>query len=154
MTRVLFVCLGNICRSPLAEAIFRRIATERGLDVEVDSAGTGDWHVGSLPDRRACQVGQASACRMDMRARQFHESDFERFDYIVPMDIANQRDLHRWTNAKPEKVRLMLTFDPQAVGEEVPDPYYGHLEDFREVAAMLETACRGLADEIEANARK
>ncbi|RYG31760.1 low molecular weight phosphotyrosine protein phosphatase, partial [bacterium] len=77
-TRVLFVCLGNICRSPLAEGIFRRIAAERGLDVEVDSAGTGDWHVGSLPDRRARQVGQASGCPMDMRGRQFVEGDFDR----------------------------------------------------------------------------
>jgi protein-tyrosine phosphatase len=148
MTRVLFVCLGNICRSPLAEGILRRQAEERGVEIEVDSAGTGDYHIGELADPRARSVGEGCGCRMTMRARQVAEADFERFDLIVAMDHANHRALLRWPGSRPEKVRLARAFDPDADGEVVPDPYYGTREDFESVAAMLERACASILDTL------
>lgn len=144
----MFVCLGNICRSPLAEGILRRQAREAGVDLEVDSAGTGDWHVGQLPDRRSIAVGRACGCDMTMRARQVRADDFEKFDLIVAMDQANLRELRRWPGSRPEKLRLARSFDPMADGLEVPDPYYGTPADFEEVAEMLEAACRGILAEF------
>lgn len=146
--RVLFVCLGNICRSPLAEGILLRMANERGVDVEVDSAGTGDYHLGELPDPRARQVGERRGCEMTMRARQLRASDFEAFDLIVVMDRANEQDARRWAGSRPEKIRLARSFDPEAAGEIVPDPYYGSIEDFEDVAEMLERACEGILNEL------
>lgn len=120
------------------------MADERGLEIDVDSAGTGDYHVGDLPDRRARQVGTDRGCQMTMRARQVRAQDFDDFDLIVAMDEMNLRDLRRWPNAKPEKIRLARSFDPAANGTVVPDPYYGDLSDFEEVADMLEAACEGI----------
>jgi protein-tyrosine phosphatase len=148
MQRILFVCLGNICRSPLAEGILRRQAQEAGIELEIDSAGTGDWHVGQLPDRRSIQVGQANGCDMTMRARQVRSQDFRDFDLIVAMDYANVSDLEGWRGSDPGKVRLARSFDAQAATAEVPDPYYGEYEDFIEVHAMLESACRGILNEL------
>lgn len=149
MTCVLFVCLGNICRSPLAEGILVRMAKERGVEVEVDSAGTGNYHIGELPDHRARSVGTKRGCDMDMRARQFRSSDFTQFDLIVVMDHDNLRAVNHWAGARPNKVRLARSFDPDAVDDIVPDPYYGNLRDFEDVADMLEAACSGILDEIE-----
>jgi len=149
VTRVLFVCLGNICRSPLGEGILRRLAEERSIPIEVDSAGTSDYHIGELPDHRAQRVGTQRGCEMTMRARQFNSSDFQAFDLIVVMDRANLRSVVRWPGAIPEKVRLARSFDANATSEEVPDPYYGDLSDFQEVADMLEAACNGILDEID-----
>ena len=153
MTRVLFVCLGNICRSPLAEGILRRMAAEQGVEIEVDSAGTGDYHIGELPDARACRVGTACGCAMTMRARQLRSSDFQDFDLIIAMDRMNLRDILRWPGAIPEKVRLARSFDPGATGEIVPDPYYGDISDFEDVAKMLEAVCEGILREVQAGAR-
>lgn len=147
---VLFVCLGNICRSPLGEAILRRQAAERGLDLVVDSAGTGDWHVGDPPDQRAVKVGRQRGCDMSLQARQVRSRDFEEFDLIVAMDRANVADLRRWPGSQPDKVRLARSFDADATGIEVPDPYYGDISNFEEVAEMLETACSNILDRIEA----
>lgn len=150
MKSALFVCLGNICRSPLAEGIVRREAQARGMDLEIDSAGTGDYHIGSLPDRRACAEGKARGCDMTMRARQVRREDFERFHLIVAMDAANRRDLLRLAGPYASKVRLMREFDPTAPADaEVPDPYYGGPEHFAEVADMLERAAAGLLDELQ-----
>jgi protein-tyrosine phosphatase len=146
--KVLFVCLGNICRSPLAEGILRRQAEEAGLDIEIDSAGTGDYHLGELPDHRAIRTGERRGCEMTMRARQVRSRDFKDFDLIVAMDESNLRTLRRWAGAAPEKIRLARSFDPTADALEVPDPYYGSSEDFEEVADMLEAACQGILSEL------
>ncbi len=150
MRSVLFVCLGNICRSPLAEGIFRRESLARGFELEIDSAGTGDYHIGSLPDHRAIREGRQRGCDMTMRARQVEPEDFERFDLIVAMDDANRRNLLRMTRDHRDKVRLMRDFDPSAArGAEVPDPYYGSSEDFTEVGEMLERAIDGLLNHVQ-----
>jgi protein-tyrosine phosphatase len=146
--RILFVCLGNICRSPLAEGIFVRDAARAGIEIEVDSAGTGDWHVGQLPDPRARRVGEALGCRMDMRARQVRSRDFREFDLIVGMDRTNVRDLCAWSGADPARVRLARSFEPGANDLDVPDPYYGGIEDFEEVAAMLEAVSPALLNHV------
>lgn len=148
---MLFVCLGNICRSPLGEGILRRMAQERGMDVQVDSAGTGNYHIGDLPDHRARGVGAKRGCDMSMKARQLQSSDFEEFDLIVVMDHDNLRNVRRWPGAIPGKVRLAKSFDPEAFDDTVPDPYYGNVRDFEDVADMLESACAGILDEIAAS---
>lgn len=147
---ILCVCLGNICRSPLAEGILRREAANRGLDLTIDSAGTGGWHVGELPDPRARTEGAARGCDMSMCARQVQPDDFERFDLILAMDQSNVRELLRVPGARPEKIRMMRSFDPTARwSDEVPDPYYGDESHFTEVAEMIERAVEGLLDSIE-----
>lgn len=149
--RVLFVCLGNICRSPLAEGILRRQAEEANVRVYVDSAGTGNWHVGLPADPRSIQVGTDRGCRMDMRARQVRSTDFIEYDLLLAMDESNLQDLQAWKGSQPHKVKLLRSFDPSAKSLEVPDPYYGQLDDFEEVADMLEKACQGLLDHIIKN---
>jgi protein-tyrosine phosphatase len=146
---VLFVCLGNICRSPLAEGILKREAVARGLSVTIDSAGTGDWHAGQLPDPRACSEGTARGCDMTMRARQVKRDDFERFDLIVAMDAANLRDLRRMAGKNAHKVRMLRSFDPLShEGAEVPDPYYGQASHFTEVGDMIDRAVDGILREL------
>ena len=152
MPRVLFVCLGNICRSPLAEGILRRQAAEARIELEIDSAGTGDWHVGQLPDPRSIRVGKANGCDMTMRARQVRSKDFAEFDLIVAMDHANVRELESWRGSDPSKIRLARSFDPLATTAEVPDPYYGDYAGFEKVHAMLETACAGILKHLDNNA--
>ena len=143
------VCLGNICRSPLAEGILRREAAARGLDLFVDSAGTGDYHIGSLPDERACAEGGRRGCDMTMRARQIRPEDFERFELVLAMDAQNRRSLLRLAGPHAAKVRLLREFDRTAPpGAEVPDPYYGGPAHFAEVADMIERAMEGLVEEL------
>ncbi len=148
--RVLFVCLGNICRSPTAEGVFRAVAEEAGLEVEIDSAGTSGWHIGDPPDPRA----QAAAARRgvdlsDLKGRTVSEADFEAFDLIVAMDRSN---LARLNAMAPEgsraEVRLMLDFAPGPAGREVPDPYDGGAQGFENVLDMIEAASRGLASDL------
>ena len=143
------VCLGNICRSPLAEGILRREAAARGLDLFVDSAGTGDYHIGSPPDERACAEGERRGCAMTMRARQVRREDFERFDLVIAMDAQNRRNLIRLAGSNAAKVRLLREFDPLAPKQaEVPDPYYGGPAEFEEVGEMIERAMEGLVLEL------
>jgi len=132
VTSILFVCLGNICRSPLAEGALRAAADRAGIEVELDSAGTGGWHAGEAPDRRA----QAAAIRhgtdiSDLRARQVRVDDFRRFDHVFALDRQNLRDLQaiRPADATAE-LRLLMDLVPGREGSSVADPYYGEDRDF------------------------
>jgi protein-tyrosine phosphatase len=131
-TSVLFVCLGNICRSPLAEAAFRREAERLGLDVEIDSAGTGDWHIGHPPDPRAAAVAARNGIDISRRrARQVTEDDFRRFDHIVALDAMNVRDLERLRPADSKaRISLLLDHVEGRRGQAVADPYYGDESHF------------------------
>lgn len=149
--RILFVCSGNICRSPLAEALFKRQAEEAGLGgrFEVDSAGTHDYHEGQPADPRACRVGRRHGLAVTSIARPVVDEDFERFDIIVAMDRGHRRELRaRAGRARHGKIRLMRDFDPDSVGHDVPDPYYDSEREFEKVLSILEPACRGLLDSL------
>lgn len=129
---VLFVCLGNICRSPLAEGAFRREAERLGLDAEVDSGGTGHWHIGAPPDTRAIEVAARNGVDIaSLRARQVYADDFDRFDHVVALDRANLDHLRRMKppGAKAE-LSLLLDHVPGREGEAVADPYHGDHSQF------------------------
>lgn len=141
---VLFVCLGNICRSPMAEGILRARVEEAGLAMHIDSAGTAGYHVGAAPDARAILVSRANGTPIDsQRARQFDRRDFDRFDLILAADASNLRDIRalqpRGANAR---LALLLEWSGLGDGEEVPDPYHGRIDAFEEVHALLDRACR------------
>ncbi len=143
MTRILFICAGNICRSPMAEGIFRKLLHERGLEhqITVDSAGTGGWHAGDGADRRTVRVLEHQGAGFDHVARQVQDSDAS-FDLILVADRANLRDLEPWPEVR-HKAKLLLG------DAEVPDPYYGDLSDFENVYEMLEPALKTLLDDLE-----
>lgn len=147
---ILFVCLGNICRSPLAEAAFRADAEKAGLEVEVDSAGTGDWHVGHPPDPRAQAVARGSGIDIsDLRARQVVSGDFHRFDHIVAMDGANLRAL-RSLQPEGSKAKLSLLFDhvEGRSGDAVADPYHGDESHFDRTWADVRDGARALVRKL------
>ncbi len=153
MIRVCFVCLGNICRSPTAEAVFRQIVDKAHLSdqIVVDSAGTGSYHIGEQADSRARAMGQRRGYRLVGRARQFGHRDFEGFDYVLAMDQDNLRALRKLAHdeSTQAKIRLLRSFDSTAEpGAEVPDPYYGGPGGFDEVIDICERACRGLLEHI------
>lgn len=144
MIRIVFVCLGNICRSPLAEGVFQKHVQQLGLTAhfQLDSAGTASYHIGSLADKRSIQVARNHGINLTHRARAFVADDFTRFDYIVAMDKQNKADILRLQPKEGgAKVVLMRDFDPEQPGAEVPDPYYGELKDFEEVYQLLERSC-------------
>ncbi|AEG33600.1 protein tyrosine phosphatase [Thermus thermophilus SG0.5JP17-16] len=143
--RVLFVCLGNICRSPMAEGIFRKLLKERGLEdrFEVDSAGTGAWHVGEPMDPRARRVLEEEGAYFPHVARRLSREDVLTYDHILVMDRENLEEVLRRFPEARGKVRLVLE---ELGGGEVQDPYYGDLEDFREVYWTLEAALRAFLD--------
>lgn len=149
---VLFVCMGNICRSPTAEGVFRRLVEARatGLDLEIDSAGTHDYHVGEPPDERA--VAAAARRGIDLgrlRARQVEDADFERFDLIVAMDRLNREVLlARSPESCRERIRLFMEFAGSSEIDEVPDPYYGGPVGFEQVLDLAEEAAAGLLEEV------
>ncbi len=150
--KVLFVCTGNICRSPTAEGIFRRMLEDAGLDhqVVVDSAGTGDWHVGEPPDTRAQKAAWARGVDLaDLRARQVADADFANFDLILAMDRGHFRELER---ARPgdalSEIALFLDYAPDLGLADLPDPYFGDDEGFETVLDQIETAGRGLLADI------
>jgi protein-tyrosine phosphatase len=142
--RILFVCMGNICRSPTAEGVMRRLIADEGLDIEVDSAGTGGWHAGEPPDERATIAAQRRGVTLEGAARQVKESDFRRFDVLVAMDRGNLRDL--LDLAPDEEARAKVR--PLVPDADVPDPYYGGDRGFETVLDMVESACRELLDEL------
>jgi protein-tyrosine phosphatase len=153
--RLLFVCLGNICRSPTAEAVMRALLDERGLAdrVHVESAGTGGWHVGEPPDRRSAEEAARRGITMQGAAQQVSAGDFATFDLLVAMDGENEHALRRLApdDAARAKVVRLRAFDPEAVAAgdlDVPDPYYGGADGFREVFDLVERACRGLLGEV------
>ena len=153
--RILFVCLGNICRSPTAEAVMRDLVRREGLDgeIEVDSAGTGDWHVGEPPDARSAEAARRRGIVMDGAARQVVAGDFDDWELLLAMDRANHRALLELApdDDAREKVRMLREFDPEAVAAgdlDVPDPYYGGERGFEDVLDLVERACRGLLEEL------
>ena len=149
-TRLLFVCLGNICRSPMAQGVFRHLANERGAGelFELDSAGTGAWHIGNLPDRRARETLLARGIDIsDLRARQVLPEDFDRFDLLLAMDSDNIRALNaRAPAGSAHKIALFLDHAPELGSSDVPDPYYGGRDGFEYVYELLEAASRNLLD--------
>jgi protein-tyrosine phosphatase len=146
--RVLFVCLGNICRSPTAEGVLRGIAARDfpGLPLSVDSAGTADYHVGEPPDRRTVAAARRRGYELSsLRARRVTSSDFASFDYILAMDRANLAELEQLSpGVTGARLGLFLEYAPQLELAEVPDPYYGGIEDFERVLDLCEAAARGL----------
>lgn len=151
-TSVLFVCLGNICRSPLAEGVFRHLVTLRGLEARfhIDSAGTGAWHVGEPPDTRSVAVAADHGIDLAGTARQVTAEDLTRFDFIVAMDRDNLDALIELAEDVDGtgRIELMRAFDPEPTGEDVPDPYYGGPGGFERVYQMIRRACEGLLDEL------
>jgi protein-tyrosine phosphatase len=159
LTRILFVCMGNICRSPTAEGVMRGLLREQGLEgvVEVDSAGTGAWHVGDPPDARATAAARARGITLSGAARQIAAADFSDYDLILAADRRNLRELQAVLPAGARaKLHLLREFDPASAGGDdldVPDPYYGGDEGFEHVLDLVEAACRGLLDTLRADGR-
>lgn len=149
--RILLVCLGNICRSPMAEGVLRHLAQERGIGIVTDSAGTGDYHVGEAPDRRAQAAMRKQGMEIgDLRARQFTTADYDRFDLLLAMDADNLRNMQRLAPSAEHASKAMLIMDhaPEHPLREVPDPYFGGDEGFDEVFSMLMDACNRLLDDL------
>jgi protein-tyrosine phosphatase len=150
--KVLFVCLGNICRSPTAHGVFANMVAQRGLTevIEVDSCGTGGWHVGEPPDARASAEARKRGYDLSpLRARQIHSTDFQRFDYILAMDQMNLADLRDLCPASyTGRLDLFLSFAGDVAEIEVPDPYYGGDRGFAHVLDLVELASAGLLAEI------
>lgn len=146
--RVCFVCLGNICRSPTAEGVFQQLIETEGLGehVEIDSAGTSGWHEGERADPRSRTAAAARGVDLRSRARKFEPTDFDRFDYVLVMDLANRASLIELASdaSQAEKVRMFRSFDDQAGHDaEVPDPYHGGEQGFEDVLDMCERASAG-----------
>ncbi|MCG8408809.1 MAG: low molecular weight phosphotyrosine protein phosphatase [Phycisphaerales bacterium] len=151
MTSVLFVCLGNICRSPLAEGVFRDLAQKRRLSdkLEIESAGTGAWHVGNPPDPRSIEIANEHGIDISQQqARRITEADFSQFDFIFAMDQDNLR--HLSAHRPPDgTATLSLFLDYAGLGQkDVPDPYYGGTDGFQRVYGMIETASSGILDRL------
>lgn len=152
MVRVLFVCTGNICRSPSAEGVFRHLVRQAGLDdrIEIDSAGTHDYHVGEPPDPRTCAVARTRGFELDdLRARQVRASDFNDFDLILAMDQGHLDHLRRIAPSEARsRIGLFLDYAPERGRRDVPDPYYGEQTHFMETLDLIEAGAAGLLDRV------
>jgi protein-tyrosine phosphatase len=153
MLKVCFVCLGNICRSPIGEGVMRHLVEQAGLSevVEVESAGTAGYHAGDPPDARARAAGRRFGVEVSGRARQFKSADFARFDYVLAMDRTNLEDLAELAEdpSARRKLHLLRSFDPASPsGASVPDPYYGDDTDFDEVVRLSLAACTPLLQKL------
>lgn len=152
--RVLFVCMGNICRSPIAHGLFRHLVAESGLQerIAIDSAGTHAYHVGNPPDERAQDTAQRRGIDIsDQRARHVKAADFEHFDYVLAMDRDNYAILARLCPpGQEDKLHLFMDFAEELSETEVPDPYYGGMGGFEHVFDLVEVAARGLLERIKA----
>ena len=150
--KVLFVCLGNICRSPLAEGVFRHLVEAAGLAerFEIDSAGTSSYHIGDAPDERTSAVARARGVELTSRARQIKPQDLHDFDYVLAMDAENLRNVKRLVRGEAgAEIELLRAFDSEARAErDVPDPYYGGQRGFEDVHDMVERSCSGLLEHI------
>jgi protein-tyrosine phosphatase len=157
MIRLNFVCLGNICRSPMAEGVFRHLAAQEGLGdrFQVESSAIGPWHVGEPYDPRARRAASAHGVQLHGAPTQIKARDFDRFDWLIALDADIADSLRRLTPSAPAraKIRLLREFDPGANGDlNVPDPYYGGPQDFEHVYQIIERSCRALLDELKAKA--
>ncbi|MFQ5943863.1 MAG: low molecular weight protein-tyrosine-phosphatase [Anaerolineales bacterium] len=154
MTRLLFVCLGNIIRSPLAEHLFQFQAEQAEVadKYSVDSAGTAAWHVGEAPDPRMRKTAESHGVSYSGSARQVREDDFDDFDWIMAMDGSNRRDLMEMAGSpdRQAKIRLLRDFDPERTESDVPDPYYGGAQGFEITYQIVERSVRGLLEALEA----
>jgi protein-tyrosine phosphatase len=151
--KILFVCMGNICRSPTAHGVFRRLVIDEGLShrIEIDSAGTHAYHIGEPPDKRARETARARGIDIgDLRARLAEPDDFVRFDYVLAMDRDNYENLMQiCPTGREDRLRLFMEFAPELGIREVPDPYYGGQRGFERVLDMVESAARGLLLDIK-----
>ncbi len=147
--KLLFICMGNICRSPAAEAVFLKLAADRGLTNQfvVDSAGTGGWHIGNRADSRSSAEGTRRGYSLISRARQIKSDDWVDFDYLICMDQDNRTDLLQM-GAPDEKIHLLLEWHPDGRQAEVPDPYYGGQQGFIVMYDLIETACENLLSKL------
>lgn len=151
--KILMVCLGNICRSPLADGLLRAKLAEHGLPVEVDSAGTGDWHVGEAPDPRMRETAKSKGLSIDdLRGRQFVQEDYDRFDRIYVMDASNRENVLKLARneADKSKVDLLLNLTHPVEDMEVPDPYFGGNEGFEHVYQLVDNATEQIVNELKA----
>lgn len=148
--RILTVCLGNICRSPAAAAAIKEAAVGAGFEVEVDSAGTGSWHIGQPPHPEAVAAAARVGLRVDGRARRVTPADFDRFDVILAMDRSNLRELTTMApnKASQAKLRLFRTYDPDSDEDEIPDPWGGPTEGYEETVRIVRAAARGLVEDL------
>ena len=154
MLKVLFVCLGNICRSPLAEGIFKQKVRESKLTdkIYVESAGTSGWHIGDSPDPRSIEVAEKNGIYLDSFGRKAISKDFAEFDYILAMDTNNYADLRRLPGSSKSgaaQLFLMRDFDDIGKGKDVPDPYYGGDDGFSYVFELLDISCQNLLEKIK-----
>jgi len=151
--KIVFVCLGNICRSPTAEGIFQHLVNERGLDpyFYVDSAGTSAYHIGEPANSKSQKLANEHGVELRSRARQFEKNDLEEFDLIVAMDRENLANIKSLDGSKDyeEKIVLLRDFDPNPGDGEVPDPYFGGMDGFKNVFDIVKRSCKALLDELE-----
>lgn len=153
MKKVVFVCLGNICRSPSGEGVFKYFVKSSNLenDYYIDSAGTSAYHVGEMADSRMRKHASRRGYNLTSRSRQFIKSDFKKFDLIIAMDSSNYDDILLLSTSKDDKnkVKMMTDFSTSFIGEDVPDPYYGGSQGFELVLDILEDSCKGLLEYLE-----